>query len=86
MREMWAWENAVHVPSEEYATVKDAAEAAPPGAHVLIAAGMHLLPETLVIKKRLHLLGEARYVIILRSNVTLLDPPFITTPTHSITA
>ena len=59
MREMWAWENAVHVPSEEYATVKDAAEAAPPGAHVLIAAGMHLLPETLVIDKRLHLLGEA---------------------------
>jgi len=59
MRELWAWENAVQVPSEEYATVQDAAGAAPPGAHVLVAAGMHVVPQTLVINKRLQLLGEA---------------------------
>ena len=60
MREMWAWENAVVVPSDEHTTITSAAEAAAPGAHVLVTAGMHLLPETLVIDKHLHLLGEAR--------------------------
>jgi hypothetical protein len=57
LREMASWEGAVRVPGD-YPTLAVAVAACPSGAHILLAAGIHVLEETLVVGKHVQILGE----------------------------
>ena len=61
LREAWSWCVAVHVPRDE-PTVAGAVEACPPGGHVVLAPGMHVLTEPLHVTKRVQIIGTLNHL------------------------
>jgi len=75
LRELHAWEVAIHVPRDR-PSVGTALRDAPPGAHIILSAGMHVMTETVMVDKHVNIVGQmnswGKPLSVLKHNQSLI--------------